>query len=68
MVKKLIDADKVINATTDILKELQEYDVLMREKTNWNKDKINLKNRKKKEILELSRNYIVIHKFLRRIL
>ena len=43
------DADKVINATTDIPKELREYDRMMREKPNFNKNKINLKNMNKKE-------------------
>lgn len=35
--KKYVDADKVINATTEILKELRKYDRMMREKPNWNK-------------------------------
>lgn len=47
--KKYVDANKVINATTDIPKELRKYDRMMREKPNWNKDKINLKNMNKKE-------------------
>lgn len=47
--KKYVDADKVINATTDIPKELRKYDRMMREKPNFNKNKINLKNMNKKE-------------------
>ena len=47
--KKYVDTDKVINATTDIPKELRKYDRMMREKPNFNKNKINLKNMNKKE-------------------
>lgn len=51
--KKYVDADKVINATTEVPKELRKYDRMMREKPNFNKNKINLKNiNKKKENLK----------------
>lgn len=39
--KKYVDVDKVISATTDIPKELREYNIMMREKPNFNKNKIN---------------------------
>lgn len=47
--KKYVDADKVINATTEVPKELRKYDRMMREKPNFNKNKINFKNMNKKE-------------------
>lgn len=49
MVKKWIDADKVISTISDIPKDLREYDIMMREKPNFNKNKMNLKNMNKKE-------------------
>ncbi len=47
--KKYVDADKVINATSEVPKKLRKYDRMMREKPNFNKNKVNLKNMNKKE-------------------
>ena len=37
--KKYVDADKVINATTEVPKELWEYETLMKSKPNFDKSK-----------------------------
>lgn len=38
--KKYVDADKVINATTEVPKELWEYESLMKKKPNFDKSKV----------------------------
>lgn len=46
--KKYVDADKVINATTEVPKELWEYESLMKSKPNFDKSKeVKRKNNKK---------------------
>lgn len=42
------DADEVIKATR-VQKELWKYEKVMKEKPNFDKNEINLKNKKKKE-------------------
>lgn len=37
--KKYVDADKVINATSEVPKELWEYETLMKKKLNFDKSK-----------------------------
>ena len=37
--KKYVDADKVINSTSEVPKELWEYETLMKKKPNFDKSK-----------------------------